>query len=75
MVTSNTHASSDVRAGILAVGRTRAIPVVDAKQNIVVGQRMTVTITCDHRAVDGAVGAQWLAAFVRRIENPLSMLV
>ena len=62
-------------AGILAVGRTRAIPVVDAKQNIVVGQRMNVTITCDHRAVDGAVGARFLQRFAAYLESPALLLL
>ena len=62
-------------AGILAVGRTRAIPVVDAKQNLVVGQRMNVTITCDHRAVDGAVGARFLQRFAAYLESPALLLL
>jgi pyruvate dehydrogenase E2 component (dihydrolipoamide acetyltransferase) len=41
----------------------------------VVASVMTVTLSADHRAVDGALAAQWLAAFVKRIENPLSMLI
>jgi pyruvate dehydrogenase E2 component (dihydrolipoamide acetyltransferase) len=36
---------------------------------------MTVTLSCDHRAVDGALGAELLAAFRRYIEKPLGMLV
>ena len=35
---------------------------------------MTVTLTCDHRVVDGAVGARWLEAFKRLIEDPITML-
>ena len=62
-------------AGILAVGRTRAIPVVDAKQNMVVGQRMNLTITCDHRAVDGAVGARFLQRFAAYLESPALLLL
>ena len=62
-------------AGILAVGRTRAIPVVDAKQNLVVGQRMNITITCDHRAVDGAVGARFLQRFAAYLESPALLLL
>lgn len=62
-------------AGILAVGRTRAIPVVDAKQNLVVGQRMNVTITCDHRAVDGAVGARFLQRLAAYLESPALLLL
>ncbi len=62
------------QSGILAVGAAspRAI-VVDGQ--IVIANVMTVTLSADHRAVDGALAAQWLAAFVTRIENPLSMLV
>ena len=36
---------------------------------------MTVTLSCDHRAVDGAVGAQWLQSFKSYIENPISLLI
>ena len=36
---------------------------------------MSVTLTCDHRVVDGATGARWLAAFKPLIEDPLNMIV
>jgi len=36
---------------------------------------MTVTLSCDHRVVDGAVGAQWLQAFKGYIEDPQTMLL
>jgi pyruvate dehydrogenase E2 component (dihydrolipoamide acetyltransferase) len=36
---------------------------------------MSVTLSCDHRAVDGAVGAEWLQAFKGFIENPVTMLL
>ena len=36
---------------------------------------MAVTLSCDHRVVDGARGAKWLQAFKRHIENPLTMLL
>ncbi len=36
---------------------------------------MTVTLSADHRVIDGAIAAQWLAAFTKRIENPLSILI
>ena len=62
------------QAGILAVGAARKAPVVDGDQ-LVVGTVMTVTLSADHRVIDGAVGAQLLAAIVERIENPLRMLV
>jgi pyruvate dehydrogenase E2 component (dihydrolipoamide acetyltransferase) len=61
-------------AGILAVSAARQVPVVDDGE-LAVGTVMKVTLSADHRVVDGAVGAEWLAAFVRRIENPLGMLV
>ena len=36
---------------------------------------MTVTLTCDHRVVDGATGAKWLKAFQRYVEDPVTMLL
>jgi pyruvate dehydrogenase E2 component (dihydrolipoamide acetyltransferase) len=36
---------------------------------------MSCTLSCDHRVVDGAVGAQWIAAFKKMIEDPLTMLL
>ena len=62
------------QSGILAVGAASPRAIVEGNQ-IVVANIMTVTLSADHRAVDGALAAQWLAAFVKRIENPLSMLV
>jgi pyruvate dehydrogenase E2 component (dihydrolipoamide acetyltransferase) len=62
------------QSGILAVGAAKQRPVVDDGV-LAVGTVMTVTLSADHRVVDGAVAAEWLAAFVRRIENPLSMLI
>ena len=62
------------QSGILAVGAAskRAVVIGDA---ISIANIMTVTLSADHRAIDGALAAQWLAAFVSRIENPLSMLI
>ncbi len=59
-------------AGILAVGTVVDAPVVKDGQ-VVVGKRMTVTMSCDHRVIDGALGAKWLAAFVDLIEHPESL--
>ncbi|NVB77975.1 MAG: pyruvate dehydrogenase complex dihydrolipoamide acetyltransferase [Kofleriaceae bacterium] len=59
-------------AGILAIGGVVETPVVKDGQ-IVVGKRMTVTMSCDHRVIDGALGARWLAAFVDLIEHPESL--
>jgi len=62
------------QSGILAVGAATAAPVVENGE-VVAGMVMTVTLSADHRAVDGALAAQWLAAFQRHIENPLGMLI
>jgi pyruvate dehydrogenase E2 component (dihydrolipoamide acetyltransferase) len=62
-------------AGILAVGAARKVPVVDDDGALAAGTVMTVTLSADHRVLDGALAAQWLAAFVKRIEQPLSMLI
>ncbi len=62
------------QSGILAVGaaREKAIALDGALQ---VAQVMTVTLSADHRAVDGALAAEWMVAFKNAIENPLSLLV
>jgi pyruvate dehydrogenase E2 component (dihydrolipoamide acetyltransferase) len=62
------------QSGILAVGAAKQRPVVDDGE-LAVGTVMTVTLSADHRVVDGAVGAEWLQAFVKRVENPLSLLI
>jgi pyruvate dehydrogenase E2 component (dihydrolipoamide acetyltransferase) len=61
-------------AGILAVGAARELPVVENGE-LTVGTVMTVTLSADHRVIDGALAAQWLAAFVDRMENPLLTMV
>jgi pyruvate dehydrogenase E2 component (dihydrolipoamide acetyltransferase) len=61
-------------AAILAVGTTVQKPVVKNGQ-IVVGQTMTLTLSCDHRVVDGAVGAQYLGALKTLLESPALLLV
>jgi len=61
------------QSGILAVGAAKQRAVVDGGQ-LVVGTVMTVTLSADHRVVDGAVAAEWMAAFVKRIENPVANL-
>ena len=60
-------------AGILAIGTVVDTPVVDRNGAVVAGKRMTVTMSCDHRVIDGALGAKWLAAFVDLIEKPESL--
>ncbi|HET7505268.1 MAG TPA: pyruvate dehydrogenase complex dihydrolipoamide acetyltransferase [Kofleriaceae bacterium] len=56
-------------AGILAVGAVRDVPVV-AGDKLVPGKRMTVTMSCDHRVIDGATGARWLQIVAELIEKP-----
>jgi pyruvate dehydrogenase E2 component (dihydrolipoamide acetyltransferase) len=58
--------------GILAVGTTVDEPIVQGDQ-IVPGKRMTVTMSCDHRVIDGALGAKWLQAFAELFEKPESL--
>ncbi len=59
--------------GILAIGTTVDEPVVDKSGAIVAGKRMTVTMSCDHRVIDGALGARWLQAFAELFEKPESL--
>jgi pyruvate dehydrogenase E2 component (dihydrolipoamide acetyltransferase) len=61
-------------AGILAIGSVEEAPVVIDGQ-LEVRQRMRVTMSCDHRAVDGATGAKFLQTVRRYIENPLSLII
>ncbi|WP_405605521.1 2-oxo acid dehydrogenase subunit E2 [Polaribacter sp. Asnod1-A03] len=60
-------------SAILSVGAIVQKPVVKDGQ-IVVGNTMNLTLTCDHRTVDGAVGAQFLQTLKTFIENPVTML-
>jgi pyruvate dehydrogenase E2 component (dihydrolipoamide acetyltransferase) len=62
------------QSGILAVGAARKQPVV-ADGALAVATVMRCTLSVDHRAIDGALAARWLAAFTARLENPLSTLV
>ena len=61
-------------AAILAIGQTVEKPVVVADE-VVVRKRMRVTMSCDHRVIDGATGAAFLGAFKAMLENPLEMLL
>jgi len=63
------------QAAILAIGSIRNAPVVSETGAIVAGQRMWVGMSCDHRVIDGAVGATFLQAFRKYVENPALMLV
>ena len=62
------------QSGILAVGAAAEKVIVEQGQ-MTIANIMSVTLSADHRAVDGALAAEWLKAFKHRIENPLTMLV
>ncbi|MBS3785500.1 MAG: 2-oxo acid dehydrogenase subunit E2 [Gammaproteobacteria bacterium] len=62
------------QAAILAVGAVEQRPVVKAGE-LAVGQQLTLTLSADHRAIDGAVAAQFLACLRDLLEDPLSLLV
>jgi pyruvate dehydrogenase E2 component (dihydrolipoamide acetyltransferase) len=60
-------------AAILAVGRIEPKPVV-VDGAVVVRRRMRLTLSCDHRVVDGATGAAFLKTLVGMLENPLALV-
>jgi pyruvate dehydrogenase E2 component (dihydrolipoamide acetyltransferase) len=62
------------QSGILAVGAARAQPVV-ADGAVVAATVIRCTLSVDHRAIDGALAARWLAAFAARLENPLGAVI
>jgi pyruvate dehydrogenase E2 component (dihydrolipoamide acetyltransferase) len=59
---------------ILAVGSLRRVPVV-SEDGLGVGRRMMLTLSCDHRVMDGAMGARFLQDLKRLLEAPLRLLV
>ena len=65
---------SPPNAAILAVGAMSAKPVVRDNE-IVIRQMMRVTMSCDHRVIDGATGAKFLQTFKKILENPLYLVV
>ena len=63
---------------ILAVGTTEKRAVVatrDGRDTIEIARRMTLTLSCDHRVVDGVLGAKLLAEIVKLLEKPMGMLL
>ena len=62
------------QSGILAVGAARKKAIV-VNGELEIAHVMTVTLSADHRAVDGALAAEWMVAFKKAIENPVSLLV
>ncbi len=61
-------------AMLLAVGAGEQRPVVKNGE-LTIATLMTVTLSCDHRAVDGALGAEWLKVFKDYIEDPVTMML
>jgi pyruvate dehydrogenase E2 component (dihydrolipoamide acetyltransferase) len=59
--------------GILAVGRIAEKPVVESGQ-VVIRRRLRLTMSCDHRVIDGATGAQFLKTLKGMLENPLALV-
>jgi len=64
---------NEPQGAILSVGAGEKRPVVRGNE-LAIATVMSVTLTCDHRVVDGAIGARFLAAFKAMIEEPLTML-
>jgi pyruvate dehydrogenase E2 component (dihydrolipoamide acetyltransferase) len=61
-------------AAIMAVGTIREEPIIEDGE-LGVGRRMRFTMSCDHRAIDGATGAKFLASLKRTLESPMMMLL
>ncbi len=60
---------------ILAVGKMTKVPVIDDCDQIGVGHRMSITMSCDHRVIDGALGAEYLKELRHLLENPALLMV
>jgi pyruvate dehydrogenase E2 component (dihydrolipoamide acetyltransferase) len=73
-VTEFTAIINPPESAILAVGAVKKVPVVKGDE-LAVGQRMRVTLSSDHRVIDGALAAQFLAELRRLLENPVSLFV
>jgi pyruvate dehydrogenase E2 component (dihydrolipoamide acetyltransferase) len=63
------------QALIISVGAVVKKPVVNARDEIVAGQRMAIGLSADHRVVDGAIGAQYLAELRKLVESPYLLLL
>ena len=73
-VTEFTAIINPPESAILAVGAVRKVPVVDG-DDIRIGHRMKVTLSSDHRVIDGALAAQFLNEVRRLLESPVSLFV
>ncbi|XP_047075172.1 dihydrolipoyllysine-residue acetyltransferase component 3 of pyruvate dehydrogenase complex, mitochondrial-like isoform X2 [Lolium rigidum] len=63
------------QSAILAIGSAEKRVIPGAEGQFEVGSFMSATLSCDHRVIDGAIGAEWLKAFKGYIENPTTMLL
>jgi pyruvate dehydrogenase E2 component (dihydrolipoamide acetyltransferase) len=61
-------------AAALAVGAIRDVPAAE-EGTVTIRRRMKVTMSCDHRAIDGMQGAQFLKEFKRILEHPLELIL
>ncbi len=73
-VTQFTAIINPPESAILAVGAVRRVPVVDGEE-LRPGDRMNVTLSADHRVIDGALAAQFLQQLQRLLENPAALLL
>ena len=62
------------QAAILAVGAIRDVPVVEGS-HVVPGRLMTVTLSCDHRIIDGVIAGRFLAELSGLLTRPLALVV
>ncbi len=60
---------------ILAIGSSEKRAIVDDKDNIKIANIVSVTLSCDHRVVDGTLAAKWVKEFADNIENPIQLLL
>ena len=74
-VTEFTAIINPPESAILAVGSVQQVPVVAEDGSLRPGHRMKVTLSSDHRVVDGAMAAQFLGEVRRLLENPVSLFV
>jgi pyruvate dehydrogenase E2 component (dihydrolipoamide acetyltransferase) len=62
-------------SGIIAIGSIVPTPVAGADGTVTVRRRLKLTMSCDHRVIDGATGAQFLQTLKQMLENPLAMVL
>jgi pyruvate dehydrogenase E2 component (dihydrolipoamide acetyltransferase) len=63
------------QSSILAVGGARSVPIATPEGDVEVGSVLSLTLSVDHRAVDGAIAAQWMRVMVQTLEAPVRILL